>query len=134
MALRLARVFRRSGMPQLATRGRPAADTEVADEIPHDFYVVKDYERNLFYGQLSHAQRPGYKKRYDPFKKFSERQEHAWTPRYRNQQFDAGTGWITFAFILLLPFEFIVLFYLETKYKRYRYNPLAYNLGIPHEL
>lgn len=133
MSLRLAKALRHSRIAKLPIRGRPGADTEVADEVPHDYYVTKDYERNPFYGAYSHAQRQGYKKLYDPFKKFSERQEHAWVPKYRHQQFDMGGGWLSTAFFILLPLQVWVLFYFESRYRRHTYNPLAHNFGRPSE-
>lgn len=79
MALRLF-LRRSTAIPPL--RVRPAADTEIADEVPKKYYIVKDYDRNPFYNAYNYVNRPGSKKQYDPFLKASERVDHAWRPRH----------------------------------------------------
>lgn len=133
MALSLLASLRRHSLRQVVARSRPSADEMEPDEVPHDFYVVKDYDKNPFYMSLVHVNKPGYKKLYDPFKKHAERQEHAWRPRYYGQLRDQGLGILQMCILFFLPFEFVVLYYWETRYSKHRMDPLGYNMSKPGE-
>lgn len=132
MALRLVKNLRKSTIISLPTRGRPAASEEIV-EPPHDYYIVKDYDRNPFYMSIINAAKPGYKKDYDPFKKYSERREIPWEPKYKNHQLDISLGWFSLAFFFFLPIQFFILMVVEGKSYRYYKDPLSFNFGKPSE-
>lgn len=132
MSLRLVKNLRKSTLFQPFTRGRATGSEEIV-EAPHDYYIVKDYDRNPYYMALIHATRPGYKKDYDPFKKYSERREANWEPRYKHQQVDMSLGWLQVVFFILLPIEYYVVLLWESKYNRLYKDPLSFNLGKPSE-
>lgn len=115
MALRYAAGLRRPTLlKSIGGRSRPAASDEIPDEPPHDFITVKDYDRNPYYMSRIYANRPGYKKIYDPFRKYNERQEQLWEPKYYGQEIDMGVSWLSLFVLLFLPFEFLVDFYMES--------------------
>lgn len=132
MALRLVKSLRKSAFAEISKRARPAASEEIV-EAPHDYYIVKDYDRNPYYMSLIHATRPGYKKDYDPFKKYNERREANWEPKYKHQQIDMSLGWLQLVFFILLPIEYFVVMHFEAKYRRHKRDPLSYNFGRPSE-
>ena len=130
MALQLARSLRKNSLKSVVScRGRVAQDEEVADEKPHEYFVVKDYDRNPFYMSLIHSQRPGYKKFYDPFLKHHERQDHAWRPEYYGQLRDHGLGWMQLFLLFFLPVQMILTYYWESRYRCFYKDPLGYNMG-----
>ena len=132
MALRLVKNLRKGTLLEVAKRGRPGASEEIV-EAPHDYYLIKDYDRNPYYMAQVYAQKPGAKKDYDPFKKYNDRREANWEPRYKNQQIDMSLGWLQLAFFILLPIEFFFALHFEGKYKRYFRDPLSFNFGRPNE-
>lgn len=132
MALRLVKSFRKNLISPLPIRGRPAASEDIV-EPGKDYYIVKDYKRNPFYMSMLMATRPGYKYDYDPFKKWSERREAVWEPRYKHQQIDISMGWSQIFFFVFISVQFFVCFHFETKINRHNEDPLNYNLGRPHE-
>ena len=132
MALRLIKNLRKATVFNVATRGRFAASEEIV-EPPHDYYIVKDYDRNPYYMAAIHATRPGYKKDYDPFKKYSERRDAAWEPSYKNQQLDVSLGWLQLFFFIFLPIEFFIAMMWECRGLRYYKDPLSFNFGRPSE-
>jgi len=119
-------------MLSLPSRARPAASEDIV-EPPKGFYVVKDYNRNPFYMSIVMAARPGYKKVYDPFKKYTERRQNNWEPRYKNQQIDIGLGWTQIFLYVFIVVQFFVVFHFEAKVWRLYHNPLAHNSGRPTE-
>ena len=133
MAFQLARSLRRNTVKNFMNRAQPAADEMEAEEVPHDFYIVKDYDRNPFYMSMVHSHRAGYKKIYDPFIKHSERQEHVWRPRYYGQLRDQGLGWLQMFTLIFLPIQCVLFFYWESRKRRVYEDPLAFNLGKPSE-
>lgn len=106
MALRLVKSLRYR-LPFLpAQTGRRLSPSEdVVDEPPHDYYVVKDYDRNPYYNLLHYAQRPGFKKSFDPYVKAAERRESQWWPNYRYQLFDLGVTWTSLFLIIFFPVQ-----------------------------
>jgi hypothetical protein len=132
MALRLVKGLRKGTVLNLSTRGRPAASDEIV-EPPTEFYVVKDYDRNPYYMALVNATKPGYKKAYDPFKKYSERRESAWEPRYKHHQIDMSLGWLQLFTFIFLPIFFIVSTAWEGRYVRFRTDPLSLSFSKPNE-
>ena len=132
MALRLVKHLRKATVFNVASRGRPGASEEIV-ECPHDYYLVKDYEKNPYYMSLIHATRPGYKKDYDPFKKYSERREANWEPRYKHQQLDMSLGWFTLAYFILLPIEYLILSIVEERGITHYQDPLSIKYGKPSE-
>jgi hypothetical protein len=132
MALRLVKNLRKPTVLAVMTRGRAAPSEEIV-EPPHDYYIVKDYDRNPFYMSMIYASKPGFKKDYDQFKKYSERREANWEPRYKGQQIDMSLGWLQIAFFILLPLEYFVVMHMERKYRVHSKDPLHYNFGRPSE-
>mmetsp|Transcript_15605 Transcript_15605/g.28376 ORF Transcript_15605/g.28376 Transcript_15605/m.28376 type:complete len:132 (-) Transcript_15605:325-720(-) len=120
--------------PRLAQmqRRRLASSIEDDFEKPHHYYVVKDYEKNPFYGADYYALRPGAKKSYDPFLKAFERTDAFWRPVYYGQHSDlVPTTMIVMIF--MLPIITAGLFYFESRYRSYKDNPLGYNMAVPRE-
>lgn len=132
MALRNILKFRRSTMFALPSRGRPAASEEIVDP-PKDYYIVKDYNRNPFYMSMMFATKPGFKKKYDPFKKHAERRTAVWEAKYKNQQIDASLGWTQIFLYGFIVVEFLLLFQIECKLFWFYRNPLGYNFAKPSE-
>lgn len=132
MAFRSILKFRKQTMLSLPSRARPAASEEIV-EPPKGFYIVKDYNRNPFYMSIVMAAKPGYKKVYDPFKKYTERRLNNWEPRYKHHQMDIGLGWSQLAFFIFILVQFFACFHFEAKVFRLYHNPLAYNCGKPTE-
>lgn len=108
--------------------------TAIEDDLekPTQFYIVKDYERNLHYGSMNYALRPGIKKEYDPFLKAFERKDAFWQPTYYGQQVDL-TPLSMLVMIVFLPIFTTTLFYFESRYYSYREEPLGYNMAAPSE-
>lgn len=135
MALRLAKAlrYRLPFLPVQTGRIRITQDHDVVDEVPHDYYTVKDYERNPLYNAVNYAQRPGFKKSFDPFGKVAERREVMWWPTYRYQLFDLGLSWTTMAFVVLLPIQMWVTYCWEQRYRKFKMDPLSFSGQRPIE-
>lgn len=135
MALRLAKAlrYRLPFLPVQTGRIRITQDHDVVDEVPHDYYTVKDYERNPFYNAAHYAQRPGYKKSFDLFGKVAERREVMWWPTYRYQLFDLGLSWTTLAFVVLMPIQMWVVYCWEQRYRKFQLDPLSFGGQRPFE-
>jgi len=135
MALRLAKAlrYRLPFLPVQTGRIRITQDHDVVDEVPHDYYTVKDYERNPLYNAVNYAQRPGFKKSFDPFGKVAERREVMWWPTYRYQLFDLGLSWTTMAFVVLVPIQMWVTYCWEQRYRKFKMDPLSFSGQRPIE-
>lgn len=135
MALRLVKAlrYRLPFLPTQTGRIRITQDHEVADEVPHDYYTVKDYERNPYYNAPHYAQRPGFKKGFDYFNKTAERREVMWWPTYRYQLFDLGLSWTTLVLVALLPVQMWILFCWETRCRKFQIDPLSFGGQRPIE-
>lgn len=135
MALRLVKAlrYRLSFLPVQTGRIRITQDHDVVDEVPHDYYTVKDYERNPYYNAVNYVQRPGFKKSFDPFNKVAERREVMWWPTYRYQLFDLGLSWTTLVLVTLIPIQLWVTYCWEQRYRKFKMDPLSFSGQRPIE-
>ena len=110
-------------------RSRPIPSDEIVDPPSYDeFYVVKDYTRNPFYGSLLHLKRPGKKKLDDPFTEHFEKRDWAWREKYPNQVLEmAFPPSLFFFFAFFIPAHLLWFFYWETRWRSYYVNPLGYD-------